>query len=91
MSNAIFKVPVPQNEPVTDYAPGTAERDRLQSALAGLAGQQIEIPLVIGGERVLTGNTGQAVQHWVFFAGWLPESRPFGIDEGPPYHHRSGG
>jgi 1-pyrroline-5-carboxylate dehydrogenase len=61
MSNAIFQVPVPQNEPVFDYAPGTPERADLKSALRQLSGQQIEIPLIIGGQEVRTGNTGRAV------------------------------
>lgn len=61
MSNAIFQVPTPQNEPVYDYAPGTPERAQLKGALSGLSAQQIEIPLVIGGEEVRTGDTGQAV------------------------------
>jgi 1-pyrroline-5-carboxylate dehydrogenase len=61
MSNAIFQVPVPVNEPVSDYAPGTAERAQLKNALREIAGQQIEIPLVIGGEEVRTGDTGRAV------------------------------
>jgi 1-pyrroline-5-carboxylate dehydrogenase len=61
MSNAIFQVPVPVNEPVSDYAPGTSERAQLKNALREIAGQQIEIPLVIGGEEVRTGDTGRAV------------------------------
>ena len=61
MSNAIFQVPVPQNEPVFDYAPGTAERAKLKKALHDLSTRQIEIPLIIGGHEVRTGNTGQAV------------------------------
>ncbi len=61
MSNAIFQVPVPQNEPVFDFAPGTPERANLKSALGELSEQQIEIPLIIGGAEVRTGNTGQAV------------------------------
>jgi 1-pyrroline-5-carboxylate dehydrogenase len=61
MSNAIFQVPVPQNEPVFDYAPGTPERAELKNALRDLSARQVEIPLIIGGQRVHTGNTGQAV------------------------------
>jgi 1-pyrroline-5-carboxylate dehydrogenase len=61
VSNSIFQVPVPQNEPVFDYAPGTPERSELKSALRELSEQQIEIPLVLGGEEVRTGDTGQAV------------------------------
>lgn len=61
MSNAIFQVPVPVNEPVFDYAPGTAERAHLKHTLHEQASRQIEIPLVIGGEEIRTGNLGQAV------------------------------
>jgi 1-pyrroline-5-carboxylate dehydrogenase len=61
MSNSIFQVPVPHNESVVDYAPGTPERANLKDALRELSAQQIEIPLVIGGEEVRTGQTGQAV------------------------------
>jgi 1-pyrroline-5-carboxylate dehydrogenase len=61
LNNAIFKVPLPVNEPVYDYAPGSAERARLKAALAEIAGKRIEIPLIIGGREVRTGNLGQAV------------------------------
>jgi 1-pyrroline-5-carboxylate dehydrogenase len=60
MSNAIFHLPVPHNEPVLDYAPGTPERDSLKKAIQALSTQQIEIPLIIGGEEVRTANPGQA-------------------------------
>jgi 1-pyrroline-5-carboxylate dehydrogenase len=61
MSNAIFQVPVPVNEPVLGYAPGTAERAQLKNAIQEKAAVQIEIPLIIGGKPVLTGDLGQAV------------------------------
>jgi 1-pyrroline-5-carboxylate dehydrogenase len=61
MSSAIFQVPVPQNEPVLEYAPGTAERANLKRALREQAGRRLEIPLIIGGEEIWTGKTGQAV------------------------------
>ncbi|MGQ9600288.1 MAG: L-glutamate gamma-semialdehyde dehydrogenase [Anaerolineae bacterium] len=61
MSNAIFQVPIPVNEPVLEYAPGTPERETLQCALRDLVAQQVDIPLIIAGEEVRTGNTGLAV------------------------------
>ena len=61
MANSIFQVPVPENEAVVDYAPRTPERGKLVAALNELSTKQIEIPLIIGGEEVRTGNTGQAV------------------------------
>lgn len=49
--NAITEVPVPVNEPVRDYAPGCAERARLRTALAAMAGQARDLPHVIGGRH----------------------------------------
>ena len=43
------------------YAPGSPERAELQRRLAEMAGERIAIPLVIGGERVETGTTFEAV------------------------------
>ena len=56
MSNAFFNVPVPKNEPVKSYAPGTPERAELQKALKELRNTQVDIPMYIGGEEVRTGN-----------------------------------
>ena len=61
MINARVAVPTPVNEPVLSYAPGSAERQELKARLDELAGRTIEIPLVIGGEEVTTGNLGQCV------------------------------
>jgi 1-pyrroline-5-carboxylate dehydrogenase len=52
-----FTPPAAGNEPVLSYAPGTPERARLKSALEAVAGERVEIPVVIGGERILTGDT----------------------------------
>lgn len=57
MSNAYFKVPLPVNEPVKSYKPGSPEREELKKKIAELKSQQIEIPLIIGGEEIRTGNT----------------------------------
>jgi len=59
--NSIPQVPLPRNEPVLGYAPGSAERKELKAALKVMAGEQIEIPLLIGGREVRTGNTATAV------------------------------
>ena len=56
MSNAIFKVPEPVNERVRDYAPGTRERADLKAEIERLRSQVMEIPMVIGGKEVKTGN-----------------------------------
>jgi 1-pyrroline-5-carboxylate dehydrogenase len=56
MSGAV-SVPPPRNEPVRDYAPGSAERTSLSEALATMSKERIEAPLVIGGQRVTTATT----------------------------------
>jgi 1-pyrroline-5-carboxylate dehydrogenase len=61
MENAISRVPEPYNEPVRPYAPGDPERASLKAALARIAGETIEIPCIIGGERVKTGRLESVV------------------------------
>src|SRR6478736_7399750 len=61
-TRAIFRVPEPINEPVRIYAPGTPEREELRLRLQQLESQQLDIPLVIGGEEVRTGDTFEAVE-----------------------------
>jgi len=56
MQAAIVNTPHPVNEPVRNYAPGTAERSELKAALARMSGSPIEIPMVIGGDDVSTGK-----------------------------------
>ena len=59
--NGDVQIPIPVNEPVHSYAPGTPERKALKARLAELAGEQLDIPLIIGGKEVRSGNTCQAV------------------------------
>jgi 1-pyrroline-5-carboxylate dehydrogenase len=58
---ASFRPPVAVNEPVKNYAPGSPERQALTKKLREMAGQRIDIPLVIGGAEIRTGTTKQAV------------------------------
>jgi 1-pyrroline-5-carboxylate dehydrogenase len=60
-AHGIFRAPEPRNEPVKDYAPGSAEREQLRAKLAELSGQTIDIPLVIGGKDVTLAETFDAV------------------------------
>ncbi len=60
-THAIFRPPRAENEPVRSYAPGSPEREELRVRLAELQAQQLELPLVIGGEEVRTGETFEAV------------------------------
>jgi 1-pyrroline-5-carboxylate dehydrogenase len=60
-THAIFRVPEPHNEPVLGYEPGSRERNELRERLDELTGRRLEIPLVIGGEAIETGDTFKAV------------------------------
>lgn len=57
MNNSVFKVPAPVNEPVLEYREGSKEKKELKAALKELSQQYIEIPLVIGGKEIKSGNT----------------------------------
>jgi 1-pyrroline-5-carboxylate dehydrogenase len=63
MSTAFAAGPAyaPANEPVRAYASGSVERVALQAALGAMAGEQTEMPLVIGGKAVRTGNLQSAI------------------------------
>ena len=54
--DAVTQVPVPVNEPVHTYAPGTPERARLEQKLDELAGAPRELPMTIGGVKRLGGG-----------------------------------
>jgi 1-pyrroline-5-carboxylate dehydrogenase len=52
-----FYYPLPVNEPVLNYAPGSPEKKRLKEVLAELKKEKIDVPMYIGSEEVRTGNT----------------------------------
>jgi len=54
-------IPHPRNEPVLSYAPETPERAALKAALGAVGAQQIEIPAVVAGREVRTGDTHDVV------------------------------
>jgi 1-pyrroline-5-carboxylate dehydrogenase len=71
--NGIRRVPPPVNEPVRSHAPGSPERADLKVRLRAMADERIEIPLVIGGKSVRTGERAQAVMphdHAHVLADW---------------------
>jgi len=51
--------PTPINEPVLGYAPGSRERAELKAKLEDMKSEVVEIPLVIDGEDVFTGNMSE--------------------------------
>src|SRR5919106_3154080 len=59
--SGLFRPPPPVNEPVKGYAPGSPERAELRLRLQQMESERLEIPLIIGGEEVRTGDTFEAV------------------------------
>ena len=84
--SGISNIPRPRNEPVLSYAPDSPERAALKAALKSQASQQVDIPVVVGGQEVRGGNTHDVVSphcHQRVLAGFTtpipPRSRrPFG-------------
>jgi 1-pyrroline-5-carboxylate dehydrogenase len=71
--NGNRRVPPPVNEPVRNYAPGTSERTALKDRLKSMAAERIDIPLIIGGREIFTGETSQSVMphaHRHVLADW---------------------
>jgi 1-pyrroline-5-carboxylate dehydrogenase len=56
MSLGIFNIPLPKNEPVLSYAPGSPERKSLEQALKSARAKEIDVPMYIGPEEVRTGK-----------------------------------
>jgi len=61
MANGIVSVPSPVNDPIRSYAPGSSGKTSLKAKIAEMLSEEIEIPLIIGGREVRTGNTAKAV------------------------------
>ena len=67
------RVPPATNEPVKSYAPGSPEKLALKARLASMAAERIDIPLIIGGREVRTGDTAESVMphdHRHVLADW---------------------
>ena len=58
MSLGYFNYPMPVNEPVLSYSPGSAEKKRLKEVLAELRKEQIDVPMYIGSKEVRTNKKG---------------------------------
>ena len=61
MNNAVIQFPVPQNEPVKAYLKGSPERTALEAELERQYNTVVDIPIIIGGKEIRTGNTGTVV------------------------------
>ncbi len=54
MQTGTFSYPLPQNEPILSYAPGSAERKALQAAIQQLKQKVIDVPMYIGNQKITT-------------------------------------
>ena len=61
MKNSIVTFPVPQNEPVKAYLAGSPERIALDAELKRQHDTVVDIPIIIGGKEIRTGNTAEIV------------------------------
>jgi 1-pyrroline-5-carboxylate dehydrogenase len=59
--SGVWNIPLPHNEPVLSYAPGSSERAALKVALSAVGAQQADIPAVVGGREIRTGITQDVV------------------------------
>jgi 1-pyrroline-5-carboxylate dehydrogenase len=71
--NGTRRVPPPVNEPIKSYVPGSPERAALKTRLKEMANERVDIPIIIGGKEIRTGETAQAVMphnHRHVLADW---------------------
>ncbi len=59
--NGRRRVPPPVNEPIKSYAPGSPERASLKARLKSMAAETVDMPLIIGGKEIRTGDTATSV------------------------------
>lgn len=59
MPKGFYHIPKVVNEPVLSYEPGSSERMNVKAALKDFKSQQADIPMVIGGKEIRTGNKGE--------------------------------
>ncbi|MBQ9560043.1 MAG: L-glutamate gamma-semialdehyde dehydrogenase [Bacteroidaceae bacterium] len=59
MRNAVINFPLPQNEPVKGYLKGSPERVALEAELERQSKLVVDIPIIIGGKEIRTGDIGE--------------------------------
>ena len=67
------RVPPPVNEPVKSYAPGSPEKAALKARLTDMASERVDIPIIVGGKEIRTGDLAQSVMphdHAHVLADW---------------------
>jgi len=71
--NGVRRVPTAVNEPIKSYAPGSPERAELKARIDRMAAERPDIPIVIGGKEIRTGETSKVVMphnHGHVLAEW---------------------
>ncbi len=71
--SGVRRVPTAVNEPIRAYAPGSPERAELKARLDRMAAERPDIPIIIGGKEIRTGNTSKVVMphhHGHVLADW---------------------
>ena len=61
MDNSVIQFPSPANEPVKSYLAGSPERIALDKELERQWNTVVDIPIIIGGKEIRTGDVGQVV------------------------------
>tara|TARA_B100002052_G_scaffold285045_1_gene297519 strand:- start:61 stop:1692 length:1632 start_codon:yes stop_codon:yes gene_type:complete len=56
MNDAFFEIPIPINEPVKEYKPGSSEKKELKKELSYLKNNEVDIPMYIGNKEIRTEN-----------------------------------
>ena len=59
MNNSVIQFPLPANEPVKAYLEGSPERVALEKELERQSKLVVEIPIIIGGKEIRTGDMGE--------------------------------
>lgn len=61
MNNAVYKLERPHNEPEQHYRPGSEEVRLLLEEVKRQSAMQVEIPIIVGGREIRTGDTADVV------------------------------
>ena len=59
MRNSVINFPLPANEPVKSYLAGSPERVALDAELERQSNTVVDIPIIIGGKEIRTGDIGE--------------------------------
>ena len=61
MNELNFTIKEAVNEPIKEYKPGSPEKASLKSKLEELKSQTFDIPIIINGQEIRTGDTGNCL------------------------------